>query len=114
MVLEAVGRVVGGADHSSAEGRARLQLFLPYLEERYPDEGFDAVARWTGAPVSGGVAARYLFFSTRWEAGLRWQSDSTRLYLRRRFAEARPSLAFRMRSVDSEPVPCAPPAGVDR
>jgi len=107
--------VVGGVDHLGAEGRARLELFLPYLEESYPDEGIGVTTRWIGAPVvSGGEVARYLFFSARWEVGLAWRDDWTRLYLRRRFAGLRPSMAFRLRSMESEPVPCVPPPAVDR
>lgn len=105
--------VVEGSDALALEARRRLALFLAFLEDELGDEGITRRTHWVGAPV---VSAddRYLFYSIRWEAGVAWWGERTWLYLRRRFAEARPSLAFFVRGAGAPPVPSAPPATVER
>lgn len=96
-----------GADLApvAAEHRDR---FVAWLAANRPDLGIAAQTEWQGTIVKPGilVVMHYLYFSDDWELGLRWHvtippHDWSRIYLRRRFVEAAPSLAFEIPSYSS-------------
>ena len=86
----------------AAEFRDR---FVAWLAENQPNLGITPETEWVGTVVKPGilVVMHYLFFSEEWEMGLQWHvmiapHDWARIYLRRRFAETRPSIAFEISS----------------
>lgn len=115
--------VRAGEDGLAAEAAAMRDLFVPWLEANRPELGITASTPWEGSIVRPGilVVMHYLYFSDEWEMGLMWHvmippHDWARIYLRRRYVETAPSLAFEIPSwhEPGAPVPIQPPAEVDR
>lgn len=86
----------------AAEFRDR---FVTWLAENQPDLGITPETEWIGTVVKPVilVAMHYLFFSEEWKMGLHWHvmiapHDWARIYLRRRFVEVQPSMAFEVSS----------------
>lgn len=111
-----------GEDSLFGEAGDHLAPFVTWLARERPDLGITGVTAWSATP--GGwvlVVNHYLFFSNEWEVGLDWHvmippDDWSRIYLRRRWTELQPSLAFEIPSVTSgsEPREIQPPEGVWR
>lgn len=90
----------------AAEMRGR---FIPWLSEERPELAIDEHTVWSGTIVTPHilVVTHYLYFSDQWELHVFWHVtippyDWARIELRRRFQEARPSLAFEIPSVTAE------------
>ena len=106
----------------AAAAREHLDLFLPWLAANRPDLGLSPATVFTGTSASHLlVVTHYLFVSAEWEVGVEWHvmvppHDWTRIYLRHRWSEAWPSIAFEIASVAAgdPPVAVAPPPAVTR
>ena len=97
--------------------------FIPWLEANRPELGIDGETAWTATVVRPHIVVvmYYLFFSEEWELGVARHvtippHDWSRIYLRRRFSEASPSLAYEISSFSagSTPVEIPPPVAVWR
>jgi hypothetical protein len=105
-----------GDDSLADQAAAHLAPFVAWLATERPELGIDEDTAWEGTPGSWVlVVEHYLFFSDEWEVGLSWHvmippDDWARIYLRRRFEEMAPGLAFEISSVDGggEPHEIAP------
>jgi hypothetical protein len=111
-----------GDDTLRPEADQHLDPFVAWLATTRPELGIDEQTTWEATPGSWVlVVNHYLYFSEAWEVGLDWHvmippDDWSRIYLRRRWTETRPSLAFEISSVagGSEPHEIAPPEDVWR
>jgi len=88
--------------------------FVPWLAADHPELGIANETRWTGTVVNPRIliVMHYLFFSDEWEMYVTWHvtippHDWTRIYLRHRFTETRPSHAFEISSVKGQETPYA-------
>lgn len=115
--------VVEGEDNLEITAVSIRDKFIPWLEANHPELGITYETVWNGTIVTPNIliVANYLFFSEDWEMGLTWHvmippNDWARIYLRRRFHEVRPSLAFEITSLDANdaPQPINPPDAVLR
>jgi hypothetical protein len=98
--------------------------FIPWLVVNYPDLEITDETEWAGAvvyPNTQDTIRYYLFFSEKWEMGVRWQiadgaEDWARIYLRMRTVELAPSLALEIPSVSAyeDPHEITPPNAVWR
>lgn len=111
-----------GEDTDAAAAREHLALFLPWLATNRPALGLTPTTSFEGTSASHLlVVTHYLFVSEEWEVGLSWhvmiaRHDWTRIYLRHRWTEAWPSLAFEIGSVagGAQPVEVDPPTAITR
>lgn len=110
-------------DTLEAEARGRLATFTAWLATERPDLGITPETAWTGTALQTRmlVVSHYLFLSDDWEAALEWHvmiapHDWSRIVLRRRWVEDRPSAAFEIASVSGgdQPREIEPPADVIR
>ena len=99
----------GSEDELGETAAAYRDLFIPWLSESQPELGITAETEWTSAIVRPHfeVVMYYLFFSDQWEMGVSWHVmippyDWSRIYLRHRFTETNPSLAFEIASTSDE------------
>lgn len=115
--------VVDWAPPEEEVARGYMNRFIPWLAENHPGLGIDANTRWTATSAAPNIliVMHQVFYSERWEMGLVWHvtippSDWTRIYLRERGKETKPSLAFEISSVEAGDPPHAvvPPEAVDR
>lgn len=94
-----------GEDGLREEATQHLAAFLPSLAASHPELGIDESTAWESTPGSWVlVVNHYLFFSADWEVDLEWHvmiapDDWSRIHLRRRWTDTRPSLAFEISSV---------------
>lgn len=102
------------SDTLEAEARERLATFTTWLAETQPELGISPDTAWTPSALQTQmlVVSHYLFLSDEWEAVLEWHvmiapHDWGRLFLRRRWVEDRPSLAFEIASVSAGDEPRA-------
>ena len=97
--------VFADEDGLKEEATEHLAAFLPSLAASHPELGIDESTAWESTPGSWVlVVNHYLFFSADWEVDLEWHvmiapDDWSRIHLRRRWTETRPSLAFEISSV---------------
>ena len=107
MAIEVTDACIGGGtgDDLAVPAAEFRDRFVAWLAENQPDLGITPETEWLGTVVKPGilVVMHYLFFSEEWEMGLYWHvmiapHDWTRIYLRHRFAEVRPSMAFEISS----------------
>jgi hypothetical protein len=115
--------VVPGTDGRRQAAAEHLALFIPWLVAKHPELGISGGTRWQPT-ISGArllIVDHYRYVSSEWEVGLSWHVmippyDWTEIYLRRRWSEDAPSLAFRIDSVRgaTEPHPVPPPEQVMR
>ena len=98
---------MGGGDGSDLAPLAAdlRQRFVTWLAAERPELGITVDTEWEGTIVRPGilVVMHYLFFSEAWEMGVSWHvmippHDWSRIYLRHRFDETAPSLAFEIPS----------------
>ena len=109
-------------DERGGDAERYFRIWVDWLEAGQPELGITAATEWDPEFVSTLlVVSHYAYFSDEWEMTVAWHNmippdDWTEVHLRRRFVEARPSLAFRMDSVDgmTEPHPVEPPEVVVR
>lgn len=109
-------------DDLAVEAGAHLAPFVDWLAVERPELGIGPTTAWEATPGAHVlVVSHYLYFSEEWEVGLEWHimippSDWTRIYLRHRWTETRPSLAFEISSfaAGDEPQEIAPPESVWR
>jgi hypothetical protein len=124
-VSRTVQRTLGmspGEDGLRAEAEAHLAGFATWLATNRPELGIDEVTRWEATPGSWVlIVDHYLFFSEAWELELSWHvmippDDWSRISLRHRWTETKPSLAFEISSVAGglEPHEIEPPDAVWR
>ena len=114
--------IAPGEDTLAAEARQHLDPFVRWLATERPELGIDSRTVWSGAPGAWVlVVEHYQFLSEDWELGLSWHvmiapDDWSRVYLRHRRTEIRPSLALEIASVSSGTPPrlIAPPDTVWR
>jgi hypothetical protein len=114
--------VTPGEDTLLAEATTHLSQFTGWLMDEQPQLGIGPGTVWEGTPGSWVlVVNHYLFFSEDWEIGLAWHvmippDDWSMIYLRHRWTEAHPSLAFEIPSVAGamEPREIDPPDDVWR
>lgn len=103
--------VVPGQDDWAADAAAHLAPFISWLETNRPDLGITAQTEWAGTPGSWVlIVNHYLYFSAEWELDIEWHvmippDDWSRIYLRKRFSEVAPSVAFEISSVSGATAP---------
>lgn len=105
------------------EARERFGVFAAWLATAHPELGITPDTTWEGTPLQPKmlVVSHYLFLSEDWEVALEWHvmiapHDWSRIYLRRRWTEEKPSLGFEITSVSAgdEPVAFDPAAVIER
>ena len=97
-----------------AGAAGKRDVFTPWLAANHPELGITPETEWTAtyAKVLMPVANYCLFFSDEWEMGLVFHvmippDDWVYIYLRRRYAEVRPSQAFMISSLAAQEEPHA-------
>ena len=108
--------VLAGVDGLAVDAVQMRDQFILWLTLNHPGLGITNETEWSGTIVNPRilVVMHYLFFSDDWEMYVTWHvtippHDWTRIYLRQRFAELRPSYAFEVSSVMHH----APPHAID-
>jgi len=101
-----VGETMGNGRNGMEEGMRELATeiqskFIPWLSENHPELGITSEVEWAGVNIRPNfmVVMYYLFVSDEWEMGMTWHVmippyDWSRIYLRPRFTEAAPTMAF--------------------
>jgi len=104
--------VIPGEDGIGSHAAGMRDLFIPWLAANYPELGITTETEWTGTIVNPQilVVMHYIFYSDDWEMYVTWHvmippHDWTRIYLRHRFTELRPSYAFEISSVQGQEKP---------
>jgi len=104
--------VIPGEDSIGSYAAEMRDLFIPWLAANHPELGITTETEWTGTIVNPRilVVMHYIFYSDDWEIYLTWHvmippHDWTRIYLRHRFTELRPSYAFEISSVQGQQEP---------
>lgn len=94
-----------GEDTVEGEAIALRDRFVAWLADAHPELEITGSTEWESRVVRPVwlVVTHYLFLSDEWEMGVSWHimippSDWTRIYLRHRFDEMTPSLAFEISS----------------
>ena len=119
---ERVLSMAPGEDSIGPEAAILLERFTEWLAAERPELGIKPDTAWEGTTGSWVlVVNHYLYFSEDWELGLDWHvmiapDDWARIYLRERWTQTRPSMAFEIPSVAGELAPreIDPPASVWR
>ncbi|MCD6429018.1 MAG: hypothetical protein J7L12_05360 [Desulfurococcales archaeon] len=81
--------------------------FIPWIARNYPQLNITTETSWVGTNVGSGASStvRYIFFSSEWELGISWCTtdpyNRTRIYLRHRYVDLTPSLAFELTSLNT-------------
>jgi hypothetical protein len=96
------------SDTLAAEAAGRLGTFTSWLAVAHPELGITPEIEWQGSALQTQmlVVSHYQFQSADWEAALEWHvmiapHDWSRLILRRRWTDDRPSIAFEIPSVSA-------------
>jgi hypothetical protein len=91
---------------------AMRDRFVPWLTSNHPKLGISNDTVWTSTVVNPRilVVMHYIFLSEEWELYVTWHVtippyDWTRIYLRQRYNEVRPSHAFEIASVTNRDTP---------
>lgn len=97
--------VWSGEDTVEEEAIVLRDRFVEWLAEAHPELGITASTDWESRVVRPVwlVVTHYMFLSGEWELGVSWHimippSDWARIYLRHRFDEMTPSLAYEISS----------------
>lgn len=110
-------------DSLEPEARDRLASFTGWLATEQPALGITPAKAWDGSALQTKmlVVSHYQFLSDDWEAALEWHvmiapHDWSRIILRRRWVDDRPSLAFEIGSVSAGDPPreITPPEAILR
>lgn len=121
--LDVLADMPGRDDDLGIRAAEIRDRFVPWLAENHPELGITADTEWRGTVVTPQilVVMHYLFFSADWEMHVAWHImispyDWTRIDLRRRFSETRPSRAFEISSWSNatEPIEIEPPESMWR
>ena len=104
--------VIPGEDDLIQYAEKMRDRFGPWLSENHPELGITNETEWTGTIANPRiiVVMHYIFYTDEWEMYLTWHvtippHDWTRIYLRPRFTESRPSYAFEISSVKGQEEP---------
>jgi hypothetical protein len=104
--------VLLGDDGLENFATALRDRFVPWLASNRPELGITTDTAWTGTIVNPRilVVMHYIFLSEEWELYVTWHVtippyDWTRIYLRQRFTETRPSYALEIASVTNQEIP---------
>jgi hypothetical protein len=104
--------VLPGEDELEEYATAMRDRLIPWLASNHPELDITTDTTWTGTIVNPRilVVMHYIFLSAKWELYVTWHVtippyDWTRIYLRHRFAETRPSNAFEIFSVTNQETP---------
>jgi hypothetical protein len=108
--------VMPGEDTLAQEAALHVAPFITWLAANHPELGITPETSWDGGLGSWVlIVEHYQYVSEEWELGLSWHvmvapEDWARIYLRHRWTESEPSLAFEISSFSggSEPVPMTP------
>jgi len=105
-------------DLATAQMAAEIRdEFIPWLAKQHPELRIDESTAWESMATRPYilVVQYHLFFSDEWEMGVRWHVmippyDWSEIYLRHRWNESRPMLAFKLESRTGgiDPVPVEP------
>ena len=105
----------------SGEGRDRdaqphFALWTRWLEANHPELGITSATSWEPLYVSPLLIVSHMaYYSNDWEMGLMWHAatippnDWSQIYLRKRHAETKPSLSFKLDSFSGETAPYSVP-----
>lgn len=106
--------VLSGEDDLGSYAAEIREMFIPWLSANHPEFGITNETIWNGTIVNPRilVVMHYIFLSDDWEMYVTWHvtippHDWARIFLRRRFSEACPSLAFEISSVKAQEEPYA-------
>jgi hypothetical protein len=106
--------VVEGVDDRAPYATGLRQRFVAWLATNHPELGITINTQWTGTMVSPRwlAVSHYLLFSDEWEMHLPWYimippSDWAEINLRHRFDQEKPTLAFRIPSLQAQDEPQA-------
>lgn len=109
-VGESMGNGRNGDEDPLGELAKEIQgKFITWLSENHPELGITSEVEWIGVNIRPNfmVVMYYLFISDDWEMGMTWHvmippHDWSRIYLRPRFTETTPTLAFELSSYTTE------------
>jgi len=103
--------ILGEDDLGETASRMR-DMFIPWLTANHPELGITTETEWTGTIVNPRilVVMHYIFISDEWEIYITWHVmippyDWTRIHLRHRYTEQRPSKAYEISSVTAQEEP---------
>jgi hypothetical protein len=103
-----VREATASLEELTAEAIAIRNKFISWVATNCPELGISLEEVWSGTPVypNTDVIKYFLFFSQKWEVGIRWNTSSNsvdwaQMYLRLRTVEFAPSRAFKMASVSA-------------
>lgn len=104
--------VIPGEDGLGETASRMRDMFIPWLVTNHPELGITTETEWTGTIVNPRilVVMHYIFTSDEWEIYLTWHVmippyDWTRIHLRHRYTEQRPSKAYEISSVKAQEEP---------
>jgi hypothetical protein len=104
--------VIPGEDDLGETASQMRDLFIPWLAANHPELGITAETEWTGTIVNPRilVVMHYIFISDEWEIYITWHVmippyDWTKIYLRHRFTDQRPSSAYEISSIKAQEDP---------
>lgn len=104
--------VVLGEDGMKSYASEMRDKFIPWLVINQPEFSITTETEWAETIVNPKiiVVMHYIFLSEDWEMYVTWHvtippHDWTRIYLRHRFTEARPTFAFEIPSVKGQEEP---------
>ena len=95
-------------DERAKDAAPYFAMWTAWLAAQHPELKITATTKWDPAFVSTFlVVSHYAYFSDEWEMKVSWHNmiapyDWTEVYLRHRFDESKPSLAFRIDSVSGK------------
>jgi len=105
-----VGEVIENGRNGERDPLGELAIdiqekFIMWLSENHPELRITSEVEWTGVNIRPNfmVVMHYLFISDEWEMGMTWHVmvppyDWSRIYLRSRFTETVPTLAYELSS----------------
>jgi len=104
--------VIPGEDYLGETASQMRDMFIPWLAANHPELGITTETEWTGTIVNPRilVVMHYIFTSDEWEIYITWHVmippyDWTRIHLRHRYTEQRPSTAYEISSVTAQEEP---------
>jgi len=106
--------VIPGEDDLGETASQMRDMFIPWLATNHPELGITTETEWTGTIVNPRilVVMHYIFTSDEWEIYITWHVmippyDWTKIHLRHRYTEQRPSSAYEISSVKAQEEPQA-------
>ena len=117
--VAADGARAGHVADLALQAAGHRQRLVAWLAAERPELGITADTAWDGTIVKPDILVvnHCLFFSDEWEMGLQWRlmtppQDWSRIYLRRRFVDTVPSMAFEIPSYTTGMVRQVEPSAV--